>query len=412
MAILRPFKAVRPSKGYEDKVIAEPYDVMNREEATEMAKENPYSFLHITRSEIDMPVEMSAYDEKVYQKAKVNLHKFMEDGILQEEAKPMLYIYKQTMGDVVQVGIVGCVSVDDYENDIIKKHEFTREAKEKDRINHFDVCNANTEPVFLTYKDNKQVETLINGYMQNNKPEYDLDFAGTKHEFWAIKDDNVINGIVGIFANIPYLYIADGHHRTASGYKVAAKRRKEHPDYEGNEEFNYLMAVLFPDKQLKVMDYNRVVKDLNGLTDEEFIEAIKKAGFEVELKGEDIYRPEEKSVFAMYLGDKWYKITASEKLIPDDVVRSLDACILQENVLDAILDIKDPRNDSRIDFVGGIRGLEELEKRVHDDMKVAFAVYPVEVQDIMNVADQNLVMPPKSTWFEPKLASGLFVHLL
>lgn len=413
MAIVRPFRAIRPNKEFAHKVVSLPYDVMNRQEAAKMAEGNPFSFLHICRSEIDLPKMEDPYDPSVYEKAKDNIEDFLQKGIFLEEAKPMFYIYKQVMNGNEQVGLVGCVAVDDYLNNVIKKHEFTRVEKEQDRIRHFDVCNANTEPVFLTYKDNKKVKMLIEGFIHNNSPEYDfMTDDGVSHTLWAITDDNVITGLSGLFTEIPALYIADGHHRSASACKVGQKRREEHPDYTGKEEFNYFMAVIFPDSHLKVFDYNRVVKDLNGNSVTGFLSRVKEAGFTVEEMGTDAYRPEKKHVFGMFLDGKWYKVTARDEIISEDIVDSLDVAILQDHLLAPILGIEDPRTDKRIDFIGGIRGLEELERRVSLDMQVAFAVHPVEIGDLMAVSDEGRVMPPKSTWFEPKLGSGLFLHRL
>lgn len=413
MAVVRPFKAIRPNRKVADKVCSLPYDVMNREEAAKMAEGNPYSFLHVCRAEIDMPGQADPYDRSVYEKAASNIDKFLEQGIFMEDAKPMLYVYRQTMGDNVQTGIVGCVSVDDYLNNVIKKHEFTRVEKEKDRINHFDICNANTEPVFLTYRDDMKIKTLVEGVVTGSRPEYDfVTDDGVGHTLWVITDANVISGLTGLFAAVPELYIADGHHRSASACKVGLKRREENPDYTGDEEFNYFMAVIFPETDLKVFDYNRAVKDLNGNSPEGFIQKVKDAGFDVEEKGTEEYRPEAKHDFGMFLDGRWYKLTAKDKIVPDHIINSLDVAILQNNVLGPLLGIEDPRTDPRIDFIGGIRGLGELERRVNDDMKVAFAVHPVEISDLMNVSDHNEVMPPKSTWFEPKLGSGLFIHRL
>lgn len=412
MAIVRPFKAIRPEKEYAGRVVSLPYDVMNREEAKEMAKDNPYSFLHICRAEIDFDVE-DPYCDKVYVKAKENIETFLEKGVFIEDEKKTFYIYRQTMGGRTQTGIVGCVSVDDYENNIIKKHEHTRVEKELDRIKHFDNCNINTEPVFLTYKDNLKIRTLIEGYIGQNDAEYDFtDKYGVGHTLWAIDDESVVGTLSNVFKEIPALYIADGHHRSASACKVGKKRRGENPNYTGEEEFNYFMAVIFPDKDLKVFDYNRVIEDLNGKMPEELIAEIKEAGFYVEKKGVSQYKPEKKHEFSMYLEGNWYSLTAKETIIPSDIIDSLDVSILQDRILKPILGINDPRTDNRIDFVGGIRGLEELEKRVSTDMKIAFAVYPVEVSDLMMVSDAGRVMPPKSTWFEPKLGSGLFMHRL
>lgn len=413
MAIVKPFRAIRPAENYADKVASLPYDVMNREEAADMAKGNPYSFLHICRSEIDLPQQENPYDKSVYEKARDNIAAFLNDGIFTQEEEPALYIYSQIMDGRVQTGIVGCVAVDEYQNNTIKKHEFTRVEKEQDRINHFDICNANTEPVFLTYRDDKRIRLLVEGWTKSHKPAYDFDTEdGIHHTLWPVTDGETVHSLTSLFGEIPALYIADGHHRSASACKVGLKRREEHPEFTGEEEFNFFMAVIFPDSDLKIFDYNRVVKDLNGNTPEELIVKIKEAGFTVEEKGTEIYKPEAKHCFGMFLENKWYKLTAEERIIPDHVTGSLDVAILQDNVLDPILAIKDPRTDKRIDFVGGIRGLEELERRVHKDMKVAFAVHPVEISDLLTVSDHDMVMPPKSTWFEPKLSSGLFIHQL
>ncbi len=413
MATVKPFKAIRPDAKYADKVISLPYDVMNRKEAAEMAEGNPYSFLHICRAEIDLPEQENAYDKSVYEKARDNIAERLENGIFVQENKPALYIYRQIMDGRAQTGIVGCVAVDEYQNNIIKKHEFTRVEKEIDRINHFDVCDADTEPVFLTYRDDKRIRTIVEGFAANHDPEYDITSDdGIQHTLWVVNDSEIIASLTDLFGEIPALYIADGHHRSASACKVGLKRREEHPDYTGDEEFNFFMAVIFPDNDLKIFDYNRVVKDLNGNSKEEFLGKIKEAGFDVEEEGSEIYHPEGKHIFSMFLDGKWYKLTAKDSIIPDHVTESLDVAVLQNNLLHPILGIEDPRTDKRIDFVGGIRGLEELEKRVNDDMEVAFAVYPVDVEDLLCVADNNMVMPPKSTWFEPKLGSGLFLHSL
>lgn len=413
MATVKPFKAIRPNAKYADKVISLPYDVMNRREAAEMAADNPYSFLHICRAEIDMPEQENAYDKSIYEKARDNIAKRLESGVFVQDDRPTLYIYRQIMDGRVQTGIVGCVAVDEYQNNTIKKHEFTRVEKEQDRINHFDVCDADTEPVFLTYRDDKRIRSIIEGYAANHAPEYDITSDdGIHHTLWVIDDPEIVTSLSELFTEIPALYIADGHHRSASACKVGLKRREEHPDYTGDEEFNFFMAVIFPENDLKIFDYNRVVKDLNGNSKQEFLDKIKTAGFDVEEKGDEIYHPEGKHVFSMFLDGRWYKLTAKDAIIPDHVTESLDVAVLQNNLLHPILGIEDPRTDKRIDFVGGIRGLQELEKRVNEDMEVAFAVYPVDINDLLRVADNNMVMPPKSTWFEPKLGSGLFIHSL
>lgn len=413
MATVRPFRAIRPAQKYADKVASLPYDVMNRKEASKMAEGNPYSFLHICRSEIDLPHQKDPYDKSVYEKAKNNIQSFLNKGVFIQDEEPALYIYRQAMDGRVQTGIVGTVAVDEYQNNTIKKHEFTRVEKEIDRINHFDVCDANTEPVFLTYRDDKRIRVLVEGWASANKPVYDFTTEdGIGHTLWVVDDPVIVGSLTELFGEIPSLYIADGHHRSASACKVGLKRRDENPDYTGDEEFNFFMAVVFPDTDLHIFDYNRVVKDLNGNTIEGFMEKMKAAGFKIEKKGEDIYYPEEKHCFAMFLENNWYKLTAKPEIIPDHVIDSLDVAILQNNILGPILGIEDPRTDKRIDFVGGIRGLEELKRRCQEDMKVAFAVYPVEITDLLSVSDNDMVMPPKSTWFEPKLGSGLFVHQL
>lgn len=413
MATVRPFKAIRPQKKYAEKVISLPYDVMNRKEAAEMAEGNEYSFLHICRAEIDMPEQENQYDLSVHEKARQNIAENLDRGIFIKEEKPALYVYRQVMDGRVQTGIVGCVSVDEYQNNTIKKHEFTRVEKEQDRINHFDICDTNTEPVFLTYRDDKRIRTIVEGFAAGNEPEYDfVSSDGIGHTLWVVDDEAVITSLTELFEEIPALYIADGHHRSASACKVGLKRREENPDYTGDEEFNFFMAAIFPDNDLKIFDYNRVVRDLNGYTAEQFLEKIAEAGFVTEDMGEKIYYPERKHVFSMYLEGRWYKLTAESRIIPDHVIDSLDVAILQNSLLSPVLGIEDPRTDKRIDFVGGIRGLEELEKRANSDMKAGFAVYPVEITDLLAVSDNDMVMPPKSTWFEPKLGSGLFMHSL
>lgn len=412
MATVRPFAALRPAEKYADRVISLPYDVMNRSEAANLALNNPYSFLHICRSEIDLPEIEDAYDPRVYLKAKDNLENFEEEGIFIRDEEAYFYIYRQVMEGRIQTGIVACVSIDEYMDNTIKKHEFTRVEKELDRINHFDKCNANTEPVFLTYRNNYEISKLINDWTLNNSPQYDFTTGdGVSHTLWVVKAPDIIKGISENFKSVPFLYIADGHHRSASAAKVGLKRRKENPSYNGSEEFNFFMAVIFPDSDLHIFDYNRVVKDLNGNNKEEFLNKISK-NFQVEEKGSEAFYPGEKHRFSMYLDGLWYLLTAKKSIISNHPIKGLDVAILQDYVLDQILAIKDPRTDNRIDFIGGIRGLSELEKRVNTDMKVAFALHPVSMEDLLTVADKNEIMPPKSTWFEPKLGSGLFVHTL
>lgn len=416
MSIIRGFKGYRPTKELCSRVAALPYDVMNSAEAREMVKDNPYSFLHIDRAEIDLPVGTDIYSAEVYAKASSNLEKMINDGIYIQDEKPVMYIYTLTMNGRSQTGLVICASIDEYINNKIKKHELTREDKEQDRIRHVDTCNANTGPIFLTYKNKAEINTLIDNWTTNNSPEYDfVSEDGIGHTVWVINDDNTINALKAAFEEVPSLYIADGHHRNASAVKVGLKRRAEIGDnYDPEAEFNYYLAVAFPDNQLHIMDYNRVVKDLNGNSKDEFITKIKEK-FEVEEYNEKgSLKPEKAHTFGMYLDNKWYLITAKNEIIDEnDPVKVLDVSILQEYLLTPILGIGDPRTDKRIDFVGGIRGLEELEKRVDSgEMTVAFSMYPTSMEQLMNIADADKIMPPKSTWFEPKLRSGIFVHKL
>ncbi len=412
MAIVRPFKALRPNKDVADKVASLPYDVMNREEAKEMAKGNDLSFLHIVRSEMDIPAEVSQYDETVYAKARENLDLFEEKGYMAQDEVPMYYIYRQIMDGRSQTGFVGCTSIDDYQNDIIKKHEFTLPKKEQDRINNFDTCDANTAPIFLTYRDNDVLGNILEEQTKN-EPEYNfVSEDGITHIVWVITDMEVNKVIQDTFASIDYLYIADGHHRSASSVKVGLKRREQFPNYTGDEEFNFFMSVIFPESHLYIMDYNRVVSDLNGRTTDEFLAEVAK-DFDVE-EQTDTFKPGAKHEFGLYVESKWYKLTAKESGYDvNHPVDSLDAAICQNNILQPILGIEDPRKSDRIHFVGGIRGLKELERVVDSgDYKLAIALFPVKMSDIMNVADDGKTMPAKSTWFEPKLRSGLFVHKL
>ena len=412
MAILKPFKAIRPTVDKADKVGALPYDVMNSDEAREMVKGNPYSFLHVDKAEIDLPRDTYIYDESVYEKAKENLEKLIADGVLVEDSKPMLYIYRQVMNGRAQTGLVGCTAVDDYINNVIKKHECTRADKEADRIHHVDTLNANTGPIFLTHRENKTVSKIVSDWKESHTPVYDFICEdGVYQTVWVIDDDETVNKLVSEYANIPYLYIADGHHRCASAVKVGQKRRGE-GEYDKNAEFNFFLSVIFPCDELKIMDYNRVIADLNGLTEKEFFNALGDK-FTVTLVGENAYSPKERHEFGMYLGGNWYSLKAKQEFIDEtDPVLSLDVSILQNSVIAPILGILDPRTDKRIDFVGGIRGLSELERRVNNGMKLAFSMYPTSLTELMNIADAGKVMPPKSTWFEPKLLSGLFIHKL
>ena len=412
MAILKPFKAVRPKDEYASQVGALPYDVMNSEEAREMVIGKPYSFLHVDKAEVDLPQGIDIYSAEVYEKAKENLEALSANGICAQDEKPMLYIYRQIMNGREQTGIVGCTAVDDYINNVIKKHEFTRADKEADRIRHVDTLDANTGPIFLTHRENATVTEITENWKNTHAPCYDfVSDDGVSQTVWVVDDDAVIETLVKEFQEIPYLYIADGHHRCASAVRVGERRRGE-GDYDKNAEFNFFLSVIFPCDQLKIMDYNRVMADLNGNTSEEFITKMSEK-FIVEEADESPYAPKERHTFGMYLDNKWYKVTAKAEFINEnDPVECLDVSILQNNLITPILNITDPRTDKRIDFVGGIRGLGELERRCAEGMKLAFAMYPTSLNELMDIADAGKVMPPKSTWFEPKLLSGLFIHKL
>ncbi|MEG1257278.1 DUF1015 family protein [Clostridium sp.] len=413
MAVVRPFKGIRPTIELVEKVAALPYDVMNTEEARDMVKGNPYSFLHVDKAQIDLPVDTNQYDELVYNTARKTLDNMRANGTYIQENAPSMYIYRQIMDGRVQTGIVGCTSIDDYMNNIIKKHEHTRAEKEQDRINHVDHCNANTGPIFLTYKNVGEIDEIVAAWTTKN-PEYNfVSEDGISHIVWVIDDCNTTKRLEELFKGVEYLYIADGHHRAASAVKVGNMRREANPSYTGEEEFNFFLSVVFPADDLYVMDYNRVVKDLNGHSSEDFLNKVAEKFTVEEFKGEGQYRPEGKGNFGMYLDNKWYKLTAIDGTYdPKDPVKSLDVSILQENLLRPLLAIEDPRTSDRIDFVGGIRGLGELEKRVAEGMKIAFSMNPTSIVELMNIADAGEVMPPKSTWFEPKLRSGIFVHEL
>lgn len=412
MAYFKHFKAVRPNKEYADKVAALPYDVMNSEEAREMVEGNPYSFLHVDKAEIDLPKDTYLYDKVVYEKAAENLKKLVDDGICKKEEKECFFIYRQIMNDRSQTGLVGCASIDDYINNIIKKHELTRADKEQDRINHVDNCNANTGPIFLTYKNGDSVKKIIADWQESHAPEYDFVADGVAQTVWVIDDSAVNEAIAEEFDAIDYLYIADGHHRCASAVKVGLKRREANPGFTGEEEFNRFLAVSFPADELEIMDYNRVIRDTKGMSRDQLLTAIS-TSFTFEVAKTAPYKPEEKHTFGLYIDGTWYKLTAKEGTFdPNDPVSQLDVSILQNNLISPILGIDDPRTDKRIDFVGGIRGLEELERRANTDMALAFSMYPTTLDDLMAIADADLIMPPKSTWFEPKLLSGLFIHEL
>lgn len=412
MPKITPFQSVRPNSSLADRIAALPYDVYNREEACIEVKKEPLSFLKIDRAETQFDNSVDTYDDRVYEKARETLDEMIADGSFLMDEKPCFYVYELTMNGRSQTGIVACSSIDDYVNGTIRKHENTREEKEIDRINHVDRTNAQTGPIFLVYRSVEEINRIIRKEKEKT-PVYDFTSPdGITHRAWVISDSNVIEKMEQAFAAVPTTYIADGHHRCASAVKVGLKRRKEHPDYTGQEEFNRFLSVLFPDDQLYIMPYNRVVKDLAGMTKEEFLEAVRKAGFTVSYLGDTPFAPEEKGTFGMYLNDGWYRLTADKSLVVDDPVEGLDVSILQNNLLRPILKIADPRTDKRIDFVGGIRGLSELEKRVAEDCTVAFSMYATSIQELLDVADAGLLMPPKSTWFEPKLRSGLFIHRL
>lgn len=414
MAILKPFKGFRPPVELAALVASRPYDVLNSEEARVEAEGNPYTLLHIIKPEIDFPVGTDEHTEPVYQKAVENLNRWKNNGWLVKDEKESLYIYAQTMEDRTQYGIVGCASVDDYLNGAIKKHELTRPDKEEDRMKHVRVTNANMEPVFFAYPAVKELDEIVSTIISTQQTVYDfVANDGFGHHFWLVDEDQTIAKIVGLFAKIPATYIADGHHRTAAAALVGKEKRDKNPNHTGSEEYNYFLAVHFPDNQLKIIDYNRVVKDLNGLSPEGLVEKIG-VDFDVEKIGSTIYKPEQLHVFGMYLEGLWYKLTAKPGSYNDnDPIGVLDVTVLSYLVLDKILGIKDLRTDKRIDFIGGIRGLGELKTRVDSgEMKVAFALYPVSMKQLIDIADSGNIMPPKTTWFEPKLRSGLVVHEL
>ena len=411
MAEVRPFCAVRPAGELAAQVAALPYDVYNRKEASLAVRENPLSFLNIYRAETQFPDEVDAYEECVYEKARELFEARMADGTFLQDDVPCYYIYRLTMDGRSQTGIVALSSVDDYLNQVVKKHENTREDKEIDRIRHVDTVNAHTGPIFLAYRKQEEIDRIVR-QVCTGTPLYDfVSEDGVGHTVWKIAAPVLVSRIRKAFGTVPATYIADGHHRAASAVKVGLKRRQENPGWTGEEPFNYFLSVLFPDEQLRILPYNRVVKDLNGLTKEEFLQRISK-DFEVREIGEKAYAPAGKGEFGMYLEGTWYQLTAGEAVRSQDPVKGLDVSILQDALLGPVLGIGDPRTDKRIDFIGGIRGLKELERRVNEDMAVAFSMYPTSIQELLDVADAGLLMPPKSTWFEPKLRSGLFIHTL
>ena len=412
MAIIRSFKAFRPKPEFAGEVAARPYDVLNSDEAREEVKGHPLSFLHVGKPEVDLDPSIDLHDKQVYEKGRENLHKLISKGVMVEDSAPYLYVYAQTMNGRTQYGLVGCASVEEYWNNTIKKHELTRKDKEEDRCNHVRITNSHSGPIFITYRDNAEINSIVANI--TNKPAENDHVAvdGIRHQTWIINDKGTIEKISSIFQTIPYLYIADGHHRSAAASTVGRERAKTNPKHRGNEEYNFFLAVYFPSSQLRIMDYNRVVRDLNGLTKEDLLEKLKK-DFNV-VKASAPVKPTKKGDFGMYLDGTWYILSAGPTLknITDSVLL-LDVSVLQNHLLDPIFGIKDPRVDKRIDFVGGIRGLGELEKRVNSgEMKVAFSMYPPSLNELMAIADDGKIMPPKSTWFEPKLRDGLFVHFL
>ncbi len=414
MATIKPFKGIRPPKNLVEKVASRPYDVLNSEEARAEATGNQYSLYRIIKPEIEFPVGTDEHEEKVYEKAAENFAMFRKNGWLVQDETEKYYVYAQTMDGRTQYGLVVCASVEDYMTGNIKKHELTRRDKEEDRMKHVRVNNANIEPVFFVYPHRDDIDAIV-AEIVKNEPEYQFvaEFDGFGHTFWLIEDETTINKITDIFAEIPALYIADGHHRSAAAALVGNEKRLQNPNHRGDEEYNYFMAVCFPDNQLSIIDYNRVVTDLNGLSEAEFLSKLQE-NFILEEKGSDIYKPNKLHNFSLYLGGKWYSLTAKEGTYDDnDPIGVLDVTISSNLILDEILGIKDLRSDKRVDFVGGIRGLGELKKRVDSgEMKAALALYPVSMQQLINISDTGNIMPPKTTWFEPKLRSGLVIHEL
>lgn len=414
MAVIRPFRALRPTPALVDKVAALPYDVMSSAEAREMVQDNPYSFLHVDKAEIDLEPGIDLYDDRVYAQARSNLDRMTAEGVFIQESRPCLYIYRQKRAHRTQTGLVACLSIDDYINNVIKKHELTRADKEQDRIRHVDSCDAQTGPIFITYRRQEEISSIIQGWTDRHAALYDfVSEDGITHTIWIIDEMEVIERLQSLFAAIESLYIADGHHRSASAVQVGMQRRAQDPYYSGEEEYNYFLAVIFPDQDLYIMDYNRLVRDLNNHSPEEFLSLLEK-DFEVRIfSGEGPCQPQTAKTYGMFLEGVWYILQARPSSYDaNDPVARLDVSILQNNLLGPILGINNPRTDKRIDFVGGARGLGELEDRVNSDMKIAFAMYPTTIDDLIAIADVNQIMPPKSTWFEPKLRSGIFIHKL
>ena len=414
MAVLKPFKGLRPPVELASQVASRPYDVLNSEEARIEAIGNPYTLLHIIKPEIDFPAGTDEHDEVVYQKAAQNLDLWRNQNWLVRDNSDKLYIYAQTMEGRTQYGIVGCASVDDYLNGVIRKHELTRPDKEEDRMKHVRITNANMEPVFFAYPAVKELDSIVENIVLTQSPAYDfVSEDGFGHHFWVVEDTRTIGEIVRLFSLIPATYVADGHHRTAAAALVGKEKRAQNPNHTGDEEYNFFLAVHFPDNQLKIIDYNRTVKDLNGLTAAELIQKVGE-DFDISKFGTQICKPDQLHTFSMYLEGEWYQlVTKPGRYTDSDPIGVLDVTILSNLILDKILGIKDLRTDKRIDFIGGIRGLGELKERVDSgDMKVAFALYPVSMKQLIDIADSGNIMPPKTTWFEPKLRSGLVVHEL
>lgn len=408
MAVVKPFCCVHPARGLEPEIAALPYDVYSREEARRAVEGKPLSFLNIDRPETLFGPEQDMYAQEVYEAARERLQKMQADGSFVKEESPVYYIYELTMDGRSQTGIVGCASIDDYEQQVIRKHENTRAEKEEDRIRHVDVCSAQTGPIFLAYRSHASIREIVKK-VKASEPEFSFETEdGICHAGWKISDGMLQKELEQAFLQVGNVYIADGHHRTASAVKVGQKRRSQYPDYDGTEDFNYFLSVLFPDDELMIMDYNRVVKDLNGLSVEQFLGEVSEK-FETFLI-EGPAKPEKKGQIIMYLHGYWFRLSMCPEYIKDDPVEGLDVAYLQRELLDPVLGIRDPRTDRRIDFVGGIRGIAELKRRADSDMEVAFAMYPTSIRELFAVADAGLLMPPKSTWFEPKLRSGLFIH--
>ena len=412
MATIKPFKALRPAKELVSKVAAFPYDVVTTREAREIVKNNKYSFLHIDRPEIAFKEPINPYDRKVYEKAREKLFTMINEKVYLKDKMPCLYIYQLNRQNLIQKGIVACAAIDDYLNNVIKKHEHTLSVKEQDRINHVNYTEAHTGPILMTYRENPEITEVVDDWTLAHSPIYDFvsdDKVG--QTVWIIDDEDVIKKVVNLFAEVGALYIADGHHRTAAAVKVGIAERAKHPNYNGYEEYNYFLSVIFPETQLTILEYNRVIKNLNGLSEEKLLERIKE-NFELVYIGKEAFKPQVKHLFGMYMSGKWYGLKVKPSSFNEnDPVDSLDVSILHNLIIAPIFGITDPRTDDRIDFVGGVKGVEELKKRVDSgEMKVAFVMYPTPIDDLMKIADAGCIMPPKSTWFEPKLQSGIFIH--